>query len=226
MTRLEHFLAPTAISLKICGITRHADAEQLATLGVDALGFNFWPHSKRYLPPATATWLRDLAGRLLRVGVFVNAPMDLPLRLMQEGWLDVIQLHGDETPADLEVFRAAHIPIIKSIGVNSSADLKHVPALGASAILLDAYAPGVDGGTGEVCDWNVALEFRKQHPDLPLILAGGIGSENAAHAARFVRPAALDVASGAESSPGIKDFIKVQALLDAVNAVNAETLKC
>ncbi|MEI7911138.1 MAG: phosphoribosylanthranilate isomerase [Verrucomicrobiota bacterium] len=216
MTLLERFLDPTAISLKICGITRHSDATQLAALGVHALGVNFWPGSKRYLPPADAAWLLGLAGHILRVGVFVNAPVELPLRLMRDGWLDVIQLHGDETPADAAAYRAANIQFIKAIGVQSRADLVHASDYGSAAILLDAHAPGVYGGTGEVFDWNVAAQFREQHPALPLILAGGIVADNAALAARRVRPAALDVASGAELAPGIKDFAKVQALLDAV----------
>jgi len=218
VTPLERFLDPASVALKICGITRQRDAEQLAALGVHALGVNFWPMSKRYLPPADAAWLLDLAGEILRVGVFVNAPAELPLRLMREGWLDVVQLHGDETPADAEVLRAAKLPFIKGIGVKSRADLAHAAAYGASAILLDAHAPGVYGGTGEVFDWNVAIQFREQHPGLPIILAGGIVPENAALAARSVRPTALDVASGAELAPGIKDFAKVQALLAAVNA--------
>lgn len=218
MTHLDRFLDRSTASLKICGITRSADAEQLVVLGVDALGVNFWPTSKRYLPPASATWLQQLAGRILRVGVFVNAPVALPLRLMDEGLLDVIQLHGDESPADARVFCAANIPFIKAIGVKSRESLASITDYGAAAILLDAHAPGIYGGTGEVFDWNVAIQFRAEHPGLPLILAGGIVPDNAALAARTVRPAALDVASGAEHSPGIKDFTKVQALLDAVKA--------
>ncbi len=190
------------------------DAEQLAALGVDALGINFWPMSKRYLPPADATWLHDLAGRILRVGVFVNAPAELPLRLLRDGMLDVIQLHGDESIADAKVLRMAGMPFIKAIGIKSRADLAHATDYGAAAILLDAHAPGIYGGTGEVFDWDVAIGFRMQHPDVPVVLAGGIVPENAALAARSVRPVALDVASGAEFSPGIKDFSKVRAILE------------
>ena len=216
MPLLERFLDPATVSLKICGLTREIEARRLVTLGVDALGVNFWPGSKRFLAPADAAWLRSLAGEILRVGVFVNAPAELPLRLYQEGLLDVIQLHGDETPADAEAFHAANIPIIKAIGVSTSAELDRAADYGAAALLLDAHAPGVYGGTGRVFDWHVAAQFREQHPNLPLILAGGIVPENAALAARTVRPAALDVASGAELAPGVKDFIKVQALRDAL----------
>ncbi len=216
VTHLDRFLDPSSVSLKICGITRQADAAQLVALGVEALGVNFWPMSKRYLPPANATWLLDLSGAILRVGVFVNASAELPLRLIREGLLDLIQLHGDESPADLACYRAANIPFIKAIGVKSRAELAHAVDYGATAMLLDAHAPGVYGGTGEVFDWNVAIQFRQQHPAIPIILAGGIVPGNAAQAARRVKPAALDVASGAELAPGIKDFGKVRALLEAV----------
>lgn len=217
MPLLERFLDPSAVSLKICGVTTRADADQLVALGVDALGVNFWPKSKRYLAADDATWLRDLAGKILRVGVFVNEPPALPLRLVSDGYLDVVQLHGDETPEDAAAFRDAGVPFIKAIGVNTRADLERATEFGAAAILLDAHAPGIYGGTGEVFDWEVASDFRREHPDLPIILAGGIVPENAGLAVMSVQPAALDIASGAEISPGIKDFQKVAAFLAALH---------
>ncbi|MEO8614456.1 MAG: phosphoribosylanthranilate isomerase [Luteolibacter sp.] len=216
MPLLAHFLDPATVSLKICGVTTCDDADQLVRLGVNALGANFWPKSKRYLAPEEAAWLHDLAGRILRVGVFVNEGNELPLRLYKEGLIDVIQLHGDETPDDAAPFRNAGIPFIKAIGVKTRVDLERAGEFGASAILLDAHAPGVYGGTGEVFDWNVAKEFCHQHAGLPIILAGGIIPENASLAAESVRPAALDIASGAEISPGVKDFKKVAALIAAL----------
>jgi phosphoribosylanthranilate isomerase len=215
---LAAFLNPSTTSLKICGVPRQADADRLADLGVDALGANFWPKSKRYLDPADAVWLADLAGRILRVGVFVNAGPDLPLRLVRDGLIDLVQLHGDETPADAAPFRDAGVPFIKAIGVKQASDPDQFADFGAAGILLDAHAPGVYGGTGETIDWNLAGEFRANHPDLPLILAGGITPENAATAIETVHPAALDIASGAESAPGIKDLEKVAALLDCSRA--------
>ena len=216
MALLKRFLDPSHVSLKICGVTSRGDAEKLASLAVDALGVNFWPRSKRYLAAQDAVWLRDLAGRILRVGVFVNQPADLSLRLVAEGLLDVVQLHGDEAPHDAEAYRAAGVPFFKAIGVAVGADLSHAVDFGADALLLDAHAPGVYGGTGEAFDWNRAVEFKNQHPEIPIVLAGGITPVNAAQAARTVRPVALDVASGAESSPGVKDFAKVSALLAAL----------
>ena len=153
-----------------------------------------------------------LAGRILRVGVFVNAGPDLPRRLIEEGLIDVVQLHGDERPEDAKVFREAGIPFLKAIGVQGLNDLALVRDYGAAAILLDAHAPGLYGGTGRTIDWDLARAFAEEHPDLPLILAGGITPENVAEAVAAVRPAALDVASGAELRPGVKDFEKVERL--------------
>lgn len=217
MMLLENFLDPTTVSLKICGVTTCADATRLVEMAVDALGVNFWPQSKRYLAAEDATWLQELAGKILRVGVFVNQPSELPLRLVREGYLDAIQLHGDETPADAAVYRDAGVPFIKAIGVKTRADLADAMSYGAAGVLLDAHAPGIYGGTGEVFDWEVASEFRRRHPELPVLLAGGIVPENAGLAAMSVMPAALDIASGAEISPGIKDFDKVAAFLAALH---------
>jgi phosphoribosylanthranilate isomerase len=217
MLLFDRFLDPSFVSLKICGVTTRDDADRLVALGVDAIGVNFWPQSKRYLAPENAGWLRGLAGSILRVGVFVNEPAALPLRLIREGLLDVVQIHGDESPEDALPYQNAGVPFIKGIGVKTRADLDHAADYHASAILLDAHAPGVYGGTGATFDWNAALDFKSRHPETPIILAGGIVPENAALAATTVRPAALDVASGAELSPGIKDFTKVSALLAALH---------
>lgn len=223
MSLLAGFLNPETVSLKVCGVTLRGHAELLVASGIDAVGVNFWPGSKRHLAPEACGWLAELAGRILRVGVFVNAPAALPLRLVRDGLIDVVQLHGDETPADAEVFREEGIPFIKAIGVKSAADLDKVAAYGAAGILLDAHAPGVYGGTGRTMDWHTAARFRGEHPSVPLILAGGIVPENAAEAARIVRPAALDTASGVESSPGIKDAGKIHALLAALGRAHPST---
>lgn len=217
MSPLERFLDPATVSLKICGVTTRDDAAALAALGVDAIGANFWPRSKRYLDPQAADWLKDFAGRFLRVGVFVNQDSQLPLRLFREGFIDVVQVHGDETPEELRIYQESGVPFIKGIGVKTLADLEHAVDFHAAAILLDAHAPGIYGGTGATFDWNAATGFKQLHPEIPLILAGGIVPENAAAAAAMVRPAALDVASGAELSPGVKDLDKVAALLAALN---------
>lgn len=215
-TLLRQFLDPTVPSLKVCGVTLRTDAEQLVAHRVPALGVNFWPQSKRYCPPAEAAgFLSPLKDRILRVGVFVNADPEEVAGLFRDDLIDLAQFHGDETEGDCAVFALRELPFIKALGVKSPDDLDCATGYHASAVLLDAHAPGVYGGTGQTIDWTTARAFRDQHPALPLILAGGITPENAAAALEAVRPAALDVASGSESEPGIKDFRKVAALLAA-----------
>lgn len=212
------FLGNNGTSLKICGVTIRSEAEKLAAMGVHAVGFNFWPRSKRYLDPRANVWMKELAGAILRVGVFVNEEGDLPYRLFGEGMIDVVQLHGDETPECVGGFRKAGITVIKAVGVKDHSDIEDAGSYGSDAVLLDAHAPKVFGGTGETFDWELAHAFRKRFPSIPMILAGGITPENAEHALRDVRPVVLDVASGAEISPGVKDFEKVAALLEACAA--------
>lgn len=209
------FFSTDQTSLKICGVRTEADAQGLIDLGVDAAGFNFWPHSKRYLDPKDAAWLKSLEGKILRVGVFVNQPAELSLRLISEGMIDVVQLHGDEDTDAAAVFSNAGIKVIKAIGVKTPVDIERAGGFEVDAILLDAHAPIVFGGTGETFDWSLALDFKKRYPNTAMILAGGITPQNAGMAISQVKPAALDIASGAEVSPGVKDFTKVQQLLDA-----------
>lgn len=210
-------LDSSTISLKICGVTLPGDAQQLVELGVDALGINFWLHSKRYLNTEKAEpILRACEGKITRVGVFVNAEPGLPRRLFEQGLIDIAQFHGDESPQYCAPFANDSLPFIKAIGVKNMESLKNLSDYRASAVLLDTPAPGIYGGTGERFDWSIARDFVSEHPQIPVLLAGGITPENAAEAANFVRPAALDIASGAELSPGVKDFSKVKALLAAL----------
>ena len=205
---------PSETSLKICGVTLAEDARQLIELGVDALGVNFWQHSKRYLNPEDAeAMLRACEGKIIRVGVFVNADAALPRRLLRDKLIDVAQFHGDETAEYCASFADDSLPFIKAVGVDNKASLDNITDYRASAILLDTPAPGIYGGTGESFDWSLASEFIASHPEIPVLLAGGITPQNAAQAIAEVHPAALDIASGAESSPGIKDMTKVKALM-------------
>ena len=208
---LAEFFSSTP-SLKICGVTTLEDAQTLARHGVQALGFNFWPSSKRYCPPDLAREISPpVAGRILRVGVFVNNARPLAEELFEEGIIDVVQLHGDETLEDNLHFLAKKIPVIRAVSALKLPD-GDLPEENF-ALLIDTPAGKEYGGTGQTFDWSIARDFIESHPGLPVILAGGITPANAADALAAARPVALDVASGAEVSPGHKDFEKVAAIL-------------
>ncbi len=187
------------VKVKICGITRLEDALLAARLGADALGFNFWPGSKRYLPPGAA---REIVDRLppfvTAVGVFVNqAPTDVLAAAAQSG-VAVVQLHGDEPPQDCNGYP---IPAIKALRVAGPESLADMDRYRVRAFLLDAPSAGF-GGSGAVFDWRLAREAAAR---AVVVLAGGLTPENVGEAVRAVRPWAVDVASGVEASPGVKD---------------------
>lgn len=214
---MHPFFDTTQTSLKVCGVTLASDAEQLIAMQVPALGVNFWPQSKRYITPERASeFLQPCKNKILRVGVFVNAEPNHVMQLMEQDLIDVAQFHGDESPAYCTPFADAHIPFIRALGVKHADSISHVHQYRANAILLDAYAPEVYGGTGHTFDWSLASDLIQNNPDLPILLAGGITPKNAAEAIHCTHPAALDVASGSESAPGIKDFSKIQQLQDAI----------
>lgn len=208
------FFNSEPISLKVCGVTNEHDANQLVEMGVPALGVNFWEKSKRYCSPEKAAFLRQLEGRILRVGVFVNAEKTFVESLYKEGLIDVVQLHGDENNVYCAYFSERAIPYIRAIGLKNEASFNQLELPNCSAILLDAHAPNVYGGTGEVFDWTMIPKVKTHFPRLPIILAGGITAENIKEARQLKDIVALDVASGAETSPGEKDFKKVKLLME------------
>ena len=206
-------------SLKICGITTESDALRLAALKVTALGLNFWPPSKRYCPPQTAAqFAPQLADQILRVGVFVNNSRPLASELIEQNIIDVVQLHGDETLADITHFLDQNIPVIRAVSATKLPDYP-LPT-NNFALLIDTPAGKDYGGTGKTFDWSLATNFQKKHPQIPIILAGGLTPTNAADALAALHPAALDIASGAELSPGLKDFDKIQSLQNTLNTRN------
>lgn len=216
---MNSFFNPSTTSLKVCGITLAEDAIRLVAEGIPALGVNFWPKSKRYLAPTIAAdFLPTLKGQILRVGVFVNAHKDDVLFLLENNVIDVAQFHGDESPEYCRAFADAGHAFIRALGVKNANSISNILDYRATAILLDAHAPGIYGGTGDTFDWNLAKDVISQNPELPILLAGGITSANAGEATRSVRPAGLDLASGSESSPGIKDFDKIRAIQAAIKA--------
>ncbi len=213
---LTAFLSPPP-SLKICGVTTETDAHTLAELGVHALGLNFWPPSKRYCPPENArTFAPSLSGHILRVGVFVNNSLPLADELFSEGLIDIVQLHGDETLADIQHFLQKDIPVIRAVSA-LNLPTGHLPSHNF-ALLIDTPAGKNYGGTGQTFDWTIARDFINTHPGLPVILAGGITPLNSRDALLAANPVALDVASGAEISPGLKDIEKIKSLLSITSS--------
>lgn len=206
--------------IKICGVTTVADALCAVQSGAGAVGVNFFPQSPRFVEESRA---REIAAVLPEgvtcVGVFVD-PELAQLEAAVGVGLHAVQLHGDESPALLAHFRA--LPVIKAfrLGADGLAPIKafldQTQLLGCppAMVLIDAFRPGAYGGTGTMADWATAAHYA----DLagpPLVLAGGLNSENVADAICIVRPAAVDTASGVETAPGVKDAAKTEAFVSA-----------
>lgn len=218
-----HFLFPRdpgRVAVKICGITCGDEAHAIVDAGADALGINFWPKSKRFVTLDTATpWLGQLAGMVPRVAVTVNASDEELHCLLDSGVIDWIQLHGDETPDRVTSLRKEGLPVFKALGVRDRSSLEAVTGYDSPTLLLDAYAPGAYGGSGETMDWALGATAVRQWPERQIVLAGGLTPENVGEAIRQVGPAGVDVASGVEIRPGCKDLNKVRDFIAAVRAV-------
>lgn len=202
--------------IKICGVTRHEDAEAAVRLGADAVGFVLWPSSPRAVSPEAA---RDITRRLpplvTRVGVFVDADPDDVARAVLEIGLDVAQLHGQE---DVTRFVGCGARITKAIALDAGEDIARGLALPGDVMpLVDASDRIRHGGTGRVANWQFARALAEQRA---IALAGGLTPENVGSAIDAVRPWAIDVASGVERAPGIKDGQKLAALFAAVGAAD------
>ena len=209
--------------IKICGITLADDAARAAMLGVDFIGLNFWPRSKRYVKPERGPMLAAAArgsGGAKIVGVFVDPDVDEVLEIAKSVDLDVIQLHGDESPELCKrISLAVYRPVWKAVPVSSARDVEHLDAFGTEAVLLDAPTPG-RGGAGARFDHQHARNARERFPRMHIVLAGGLTPETVAAAIAIVEPWAVDVASGVEAGPGIKDPAKLQAFVSATRAAN------
>jgi len=187
--------------VKICGITREQDALAAVRAGADAIGLVFYPPSPRHVTPEqAATITRRLPPFVTVVGLFVNADADTIRESVQAGRVSLLQFHGQECPD----YCAGHgLPWLKALRMKDDLDLDKAAAdyAGAAALLLDAYRPGVPGGTGETFDWGrIPAQMAER-----VVLAGGLDPDNVAEAVRRVRPYAVDVSGGVEAAPGIKD---------------------
>ena len=203
---------------KICGITRGGDAAAVERAGADALGFNFYPRSPRYVEPQVAGAIAALTG-CTRVGLFVDPSEDEVEAVCDTCELDMLQFHGDETPEFCGRFA---MPYMKVLRMRSGASVVEVAERfpDAWAIMLDAFVPGVPGGTGEVFDWSAW----PRSIDARLIVAGGLDACNVARAITELEPFGVDVSSGVEGErKGIKDPARIEAFMKEVRGVGAAT---
>ena len=204
------------VRVKICGITCSEDAEAAILAGADALGFNAWQGSKRYLDVAAAArWLRDLPGFVTKVVLCVNHTLEEALRLGALPFIDVAQFHGDESDGFCAQYSADGRSHIRAVRPRSREELDRLPMLGTRQVLLDAAVAGAYGGTGARADLELAATAVSRFPRLTVTLAGGLEPDNVAEAVRLVRPYAVDVASGVESVPGRKDPFKMRDFVQA-----------
>ncbi len=200
---------------KVCGITDEAGADTAVRVGADALGFIFYAESPRSTTPEAAARIAARIPRsVLRVGVFVNASLGEMLAIRDDVGLDVIQLSGDETP---ELCGELGGRVWKALRLSPACSPAEVETLAAPyaewTLLLDAGGAGRYGGTGEAVDWHTAAGLAARYR---LVLAGGLRPDNVAEATSRVRPWAVDVASGVEAEPGLKDTQKLQAFAAAL----------
>jgi phosphoribosylanthranilate isomerase len=194
---------PDPIFIKVCGITRLTDALHAVDQGATALGFIFWPRSPRAVSPQRAAEIvAELPSSITTVGVFVNEPIDGIRAMVAQTGITAVQLHGDEPPAYAD---ALAWPLIRAVGVDEIDEACETWSE-QTTLLLDTIDPVRRGGSGIPIDWTRAAGIARRRR---LVLAGGLTPENVSSAIRAVRPFGVDVSSGVESAPGVKDFAKV-----------------
>lgn len=206
--------------VKFCGITTLDDAQEAARLGAWAIGLNHYPPSPRFCEPDAAVEISAaLRRRLEVVGVFVNPTLDEVVAAVENESLTMVQLHGAEGPAFCrEAARRTGCKVIKAVRVHSTADVRGAEAFRTDFHLMDAHRPGSHGGTGESFDWELLAD---RSSEVPLILAGGLTPENVDEAIAVAHPFAVDVASGVEAEPGVKDHTLMAAFAERAQAVPA-----
>lgn len=212
------FLEPgPPLRVKICGLTNPADADVALAAGADALGFNFYEKSKRYLDfEAARPWITALAGRTQRIAVVVNPTTEFLTILRESGCFDAIQFHGDETP---EFCAAAGFPVwLRAARVKDAAALAATLRYDTPYLLLDSWSATEYGGTGTRLNWDSVREFVLANPDRKIILAGGLTPNNVREAVRIARPHGVDVASGVELEPRRKNEYLVREFIQVARA--------
>lgn len=201
------------VKVKFCGITEGEDALGAVNLGADALGFIFAPSPRQILPEKARRIINALPPLVKTVGVFVNEKVAVIRELINYCGLDLVQLHGDESP---EFCRKLLPYTIKAFRIKDDSSLQTIGDYHASvrALLLDTYCKDKAGGTGKIFDWRLAVKIKET--GIPVILSGGLGPSNIAAAIRIVRPYAVDVNSGVEERPGKKSYRMMKELMETI----------
>lgn len=202
--------------VKICGITNSEDALLSAKFGADALGFNFYKKSPRYISPEDARKIiEEVPEEIFNVGVFVNEKLEKIIAIAKTARLNALQLHGEETPEFAkELKQRSGLEIIKAFRVSKQFQPESVLQFNADAILLDAYSPNEHGGTGETFDWEIAGKVKEIFPKM--YLAGGLSAANIEQAIKAVKPFAVDACSGLEEKKGKKNENKLKIFLEKI----------
>lgn len=194
--------------VKICGITNESDALHAVACGADALGFVFYAGSPRCVESEQVRAVSaQIPDHVAKVGLFVNEAPDKVNQVAAASGIDLVQLHGDETP---NICRQIALPVMKALRVRDAASLADWELYPVELFLLDAWHPEKFGGTGESCDWSLAAELAAK---TEIILAGGLTPDNVSEAVKIVNPHGVDVSSGVEQSPGQKDPDKIAAFI-------------
>jgi phosphoribosylanthranilate isomerase len=204
----------SVVRVKICGITRQQDADAAVEAGVNALGFIFTRTSPRYVSEDTAREIiRSLPSSVIPVGVFVNERRKEIERMVESTGIRTLQMHGDESPDDVDGYV---LPVWKGLRVGYGFDVSVLSRYSSSAFVLDAFSNDQYGGTGKTIDWNIAVQAKKFGN---IILSGGMTPENIKQAVETVAPYAVDINSGVEVSPGIKDNDRINQLFAALRQI-------
>lgn len=206
----------TAIQVKICGVTNANDARACIDVGADMIGFNFYPASPRYVEPTTVRQIVDtLSVQICAVGVFVDANPAEIRRLADAAGIRCVQLHGFTTPESCSEL-AQEFRVIRAFSTDTHFDPQEIVTFPDCDVLIDAYHPELRGGTGQTCDWSASRKAMRYARFL--ILSGGLNVQNVDSAIAAVSPHAVDVCSGIESAPGIKDHDALKQFISAVRA--------
>jgi phosphoribosylanthranilate isomerase len=202
------------IQIKICGVTNANDARACVELGADMIGFNFYQASPRYIEPAMVRRILDaLPARTCAVGVFVDADTAEVRKVAKTAGLRCVQLHGHTTPESCSEL-AREFRVIRALSTDTRFQPEHTAAFPHCDVLIDSYHPELRGGTGRTCDWSVARAAMRY--TRLLILSGGLDAQNVGRAIAAVTPHAVDVCSGIESAPGVKDHDAIKDFIAAV----------